>query len=64
MNPAYTSTLLVNGLKAPRDIVFDPCGRMLAVDKSAGVKVTVTFKDLPCDYIYVVCINTIMRTPV
>ncbi|KAB5572764.1 hypothetical protein GE09DRAFT_683719 [Coniochaeta sp. 2T2.1] len=62
MDPNYTSTLLVDGLKAPRDMVFDVTGKLLIVDKGVGVKL-ITFKELPCDNVCVSSITTIIEDP-
>ncbi|OIW31715.1 NHL repeat-containing protein [Coniochaeta ligniaria NRRL 30616] len=63
MDVAYTSTLLINGLRDPRDMVFDQLGNMLVVEQGGGGVTQIKFMELSCNYVCAISSKTVVADP-
>jgi hypothetical protein len=59
MDTGWTSTLLINGLKNPRGMVFDQLGNMLVVEQGGGVA-QIKFMELSCGYVCAVSSKSVL----
>jgi len=62
MATGWTANLLINGLKAPRTMVFDQLGNMLVLEQGTGVK-QIKFAAPGCDYVCAVSSQTVLTDP-